>query len=166
MTKMSNIILIGMPGCGKSTCGVLAAKIGCMKFLDTDLVIQENEGKRLQNIIDTQGEEYFARCEEKWVCSVNCDNTVIATGGSVVYSDKSMQHLKSLGKVVYLKISLEDMLKRINNFETRGILLHDGQTLEDMYAERCSLYERYADSVIECDNSSTVENTAHKIMGM
>ena len=105
---MENIILIGMPGCGKSTCGVLAAKLMCKRFIDTDLVIQQHEGQRLQQIIDKKGNDYFAKCEEKWVCTVNDCNSIIATGGSVVYSQKAMEHLKSIGKVVYLKISFED----------------------------------------------------------
>ena len=160
---MENIILIGMPGCGKSTCGVLAAKLMCKRFIDTDLVIQQHEGQRLQQIIDKKGNDYFAKCEEKWVCTVNDCNSIIATGGSVVYSQKAMEHLKCIGKVVYLKISFDNMKKRICNLETRGILLKDGYTLEDMYNERCALYNKYADVIIECDDEHTVEQTAQQI---
>ena len=158
-----NIILIGPPGCGKSTCGVLAAKIACMHFVDTDLVIQQNEGKILQQIIDENGNDYFEKCEEKWVCSVNEQNCIIATGGSVVYSEKSMAHLKSIGKIVYLKISYDDMNKRLTNLDTRGVLMKNGDTLLDMYNERVELYEKYADVTIECNEKSTIEQTARKI---
>ena len=158
-----NIILIGPPGCGKSTCGVLAAKIACMHFVDTDLVIQQNEVKILQQIIDENGNDYFEKCEEKWVCSVNEQNCIIATGGSVVYSEKSMAHLKSIGKIVYLKISYDDMKKRITNLDTRGVLMKNGDTLLDMYNERVELYEKYADVTIECNERSTIEQTARKI---
>ena len=161
---MDNIILIGMPGCGKSTCGVLAAKMMCKRFIDTDLVIQQGEGKIRQQIIDENGADYFAQCEEKWVCAVDEQNCIIATGGSVVYSQKAMEHLKSIGKVVYLKISFDNMKNRIHNLETRGILLKHGYTLLDMYNERCALYEKYADAVIECDDNHTVEQTARQII--
>ena len=97
---MDNIILIGMPGCGKSTCGVLAAKLMCKKFIDTDLIIQQGENMRLQQIINERGSEYFAQCEEKYVSTVDGHNCVIATGGSVVYSEKAMEHLRSIGKVI------------------------------------------------------------------
>ena len=162
----NNIILIGPPGCGKSTCGVLAAKIACMRFVDTDLIIQQNEGKILQQIIDENGNDYFEKCEEKWVCSVNEQNCIIATGGSVVYSEKSMSHLKSIGKIVYLKISYDDMKKRITNLDTRGVLMKNGNTLRDMYNERVALYEKYADVTIECTERSTIEQTARKIAGV
>lgn len=161
---MDNIILIGMPGCGKSTCGVLAAKMMCKHFIDTDLVIQQGEGKILQQIIDENGTDYFAQCEEKWVCTVDEQNCIIATGGSVVYSQKAMEHLKSIGKVVYLKISFDNMKKRIHNLESRGILLKHGYTLLDMYNERCALYEKYADAIIECDDNHTIEQTARQII--
>lgn len=163
---MDNIILIGMPGCGKSTCGVLAAKLMCKKFIDTDLIIQQGENMRLQQIINERGSEYFAQCEEKYVSTVDEHNCVIATGGSVVYSEKAMEHLRSIGKVIYLKISLENMKKRIRNLSTRGILLKDGYTLDDMYEERCALYEKYADEVINCDDKHSVEQTAAMIAGV
>ena len=162
----NNIILIGPPGCGKSTCGVLAAKIACMRFVDTDLIIQQHEGKILQQIIDENGNDYFEKCEEKWVCSVNEQICIIATGGSVVYSEKSMSHLKSIGKIVYLKISYDDMKKRITNLDTRGVLMKNGNTLRDMYNERVALYEKYADVTIECTERSTIEQTARKIAGV
>ena len=137
-----------------------------MRFVDTDLIIQQHEGKILQQIIDENGNDYFEKCEEKWVCSVNEQNCIIATGGSVVYSEKSMSHLKSIGKIVYLKISYDDMKKRITNLDTRGVLMKNGNTLRDMYNERVALYEKYADVTIECTERSTIEQTARKIAGV
>lgn len=159
---MKNIILIGMPGCGKSTCGVLAAKSLCMSFVDTDLLIQEAEGMTLQNIIDTKGLECFEECEEKCLSSLTLKNSVISTGGSAVYYDTSMKHLKEMGQVVYLKISYEEMMNRIKNITSRGIALSEGETLEEMFARREKLYEKYADITIECDNS-TVEQTVQQL---
>ena len=104
----SNIILIGMPGSGKSTCGVVSAKMLLKNFYDTDLLIQNLEGKSLQEIIDKNGVEYFAKAEERAVLSLDIKGTVIATGGSVVYSDKAMEHLKSLGKIIYLHLNIND----------------------------------------------------------
>ena len=133
-----NIILIGMPGSGKSTCGVVAAKLLLKNFFDTDLLIQNREGQRLQQIIDEKGLDYFARAEEEAVLSLDIAGTVIATGGSVVYSPAAMEHLR------------------------RGVVLQAGYTLQDMYKERLPLYRRYADAVIKCDNN-TVEQTAQQI---
>lgn len=159
----SNIILIGMPGSGKSTCGVLAAKALLKNFFDTDLLIQNLEEKRLQQIIDENGTEYFEAAEEAAILSLNIKGTVIATGGSVVYSDKAMRHLKSLGKVIYLHLDYEEMESRINNITTRGVVLKQGSTLLDMYNERLPLYEKYADFVVEC-TENTVEETVEKIV--
>lgn len=161
-----NITLIGMPGCGKSTCGILAAKILCKSFLDTDLLIQENEGMKLQEIIDKKGDEYFAKAEENAIVTLYTRNCVIATGGSVVYSAKSMAHLKDESVVIYLKISYQSMKSRIKNLASRGILLKDGKTLLDMYNERVPLYEKYADITVECDSNAieaTVETICEKI---
>lgn len=149
-----NIILIGMPGAGKSTCGVLAAKMLLKNFFDTDLLIQSMESKRLQQIIDEKGVEAFKKAEEQAVLSLDIKGTVIATGGSVVYSEKAMRHLKSMGKVIYMHLSFEEMKKRIVNLSTRGIVLENGETLLDMYNERLPLYEKYADYVIDCDGNS------------
>ena len=146
----SNIILIGMPGSGKSTCGVVSAKMLLKNFYDTDLLIQNLEGKSLQEIIDKNGVEYFAKAEERAILSLDIKGTVIATGGSVVYSDKAMEHLKSLGKIIYLHLSYEDMCKRISNLETRGIVLQNGETLEDMYNERLPLYNKCCHRRIGC----------------
>lgn len=159
---MSNIVLIGMPGSGKSTCGVVAAKMLLKNFFDTDLLIQNIENSALQDIINNKGNDYFEKAEESAVLSLDINGTVIATGGSVVYSHKAMEHLKKLGKIIYLHISYEDMCQRISNLSTRGVLIKNGETLKDMYDERLPLYEKWADAVIDCSDSS-VEQTAIKI---
>ncbi|PKL70650.1 MAG: shikimate kinase [Methanomicrobiales archaeon HGW-Methanomicrobiales-1] len=147
---MKNIILIGMPGAGKSTMGVILAKTRGMKFIDTDIAIQETTGRLLQEIIDTDGPGAFKILEEKTILSLHCHNTVIATGGSVVFSERAMQHLKSGGIIIYLQISFDEMAKRLRNSAARGIVLIAGQDLRDMYDQRISLYEKYADITIDC----------------
>ena len=160
---MKNIVLIGMPGCGKSTCGVLAAKALCKDFVDTDLIIQQNEKMPLQTIIDKKGNDYFATAEERAICQTRFENAVIATGGSVVYSHKAMEHLKESAVIIYLRISFETMLKRITNMNSRGILLRKGETIEAMYNERESLYKKYADRIVDCDEKD-IETTVSKII--
>ena len=160
---MSNIILIGMPGAGKSTCGVLAAKLLLKNFFDTDLLIQNLEGKSLQAIIDEKGTDYFQSAEEKAIRSLDINGTVIATGGSVVYSEKAMEHLRSLGKIIYLHLDYETMKGRIRNVSTRGLVLRNGSTLKDMYDERLPLYEKYAEKIVICDGN-TAQETAEKIV--
>lgn len=159
----SNIILIGMPASGKSTCGVLAAKSLLKNFFDTDLLIQNLEGRRLQEIIDEKGNSYFEDAEERAVLSLDIQGSVIATGGSVVYSEKAMKHLKQLGKIIYLHLNYETMVKRLNNITTRGVVLRSGSTILDMYNERLPLYEKYADDIVNCDNLS-VEDTVFEIV--
>ena len=159
----SNIVLIGMPGSGKSTCGVLAAKALLKNFFDTDLLLQNLEGKRLQSIINENGIEYFNKAEERAILSLDIKGTVIATGGSVVYSEKAMAHLRSLGKIIYLRLSYDEMEGSIKNITTRGIVLKEGETLLDMYNERAPLYERYADEILNCDGM-TVEETVESIV--
>ncbi len=158
-----NVVLIGMPASGKSTCGVIAAKVLLKNFFDTDLLVQGLEQSRLQELIDTRGTDYFFEAEEKAILSLKLEATVIATGGSVIYSEKAMQHLKSLGKVIYLRMSYEKMLERINDLTTRGIVVKKGTTLLDMYNERIPLYEKYADCIIDCDRN-TVEETVEEII--
>jgi shikimate kinase len=149
---MKNIILIGMPGAGKSTVGVILAKTLGRKFVDTDLVIQEHAGRLLQEIIDTDGPDAFKKIEEETVLSLHRRNSVIATGGSVVFSGPAMEYLKANGIVVYLKISFEEMEKRLRNITTRGLVLSRGETLREMYDERVPLYEKYADITIGCSD--------------
>lgn len=151
LEEKGNIVLIGMPGAGKSTIGVVLAKTLGMRFLDTDLVIQERENQLLQTIIDQDGMDAFLSAEAAAVLSVEGQNMIIATGGSVVYSEAAMEHLKSLGPVVYLDVSYEEINRRINNITTRGIAIREGATLKDVYEERLPLYDNFLDIRIECD---------------
>ena len=146
---MNSVTLIGMPGVGKSTIGVVLAKVLGYQFLDSDLLIQKEENRRLSRIIEEEGAEGFMAIENRVNASIDVTDTVIATGGSVVYCEEAMQHLKSVGKVVYLKLSLTSLSKRLGNLKGRGVLLKDGQTLEDLYTERIPLYEKYADIVVD-----------------
>ena len=146
-----NIILIGMPGCGKSTIGVLLAKNLAYGFLDSDLVIQEQSGRKLQEMIDEMGPEAFSAFEDAVNATLIPHNTVIATGGSAVYGTRAMEHFKEIGTVVYLKASYETIEKRIRNFATRGIVIPEGQTFRDVYNERTALYEKYADITVDVD---------------
>jgi len=145
-----NIVLVGMPGVGKSTVGVLLAKALSRAFVDTDVLIQQREGRRLQDIIDAMGMEAFCRMEERYVLSLECVRTVIATGGSVVYSDRAMAHLKSDGVAVLLDLPLKALRERLEDLDSRGIVMAPGQTLEGLYRERRPLYMRYADVTIDC----------------
>ncbi len=160
---MKNVVLIGMPGSGKSCCGILAARELNMSFLDTDLVIQKLAGKSLQNIIDESGIDAFLAEEERALLTVNEENTVVATGGSAVFSDEGMRHLKENGTVVYLKVGYKEMKKRIDNLNTRGVVLKEGETLRGMYNERLPLYEKWAEETIECDGC-TVEEAVAKLI--
>ena len=162
---MNNIILIGMAGCGKSTVGMLLAKALGMSFLDTDLVIQRREGKKLQEIINGNGLEYFKRAEDAALLSVETDNTVIATGGSAVYYDDAMKHLKAGGKCVWLALPFDVIERRIRNIKTRGIAIAPGKTLRDVFEERQPLYERYADIRVDCAGSAE-DNVAEIIKAL
>ena len=139
-----------MPSAGKSTVGVILAKTLGMNFIDTDIAIQENSRRLLQEIIDTDGPDAFKKIEEKTILSLHCHRAVIATGGSAVFSERAMEHLTQDGVVVYLKISFDEMEKRLRNITTRGIVLIAGQGLFDMYTQRIPLYEKYADITIDC----------------
>ena len=134
---------------GKSTIGVVLAKVLGYQFLDSDLLIQKQEGRKLHQIISQEGNEGFKIIENRVNASIQAEETVIATGGSVIYCPEAMEHLKSIGTVVYLKLSLEPLSKRLGNLKGRGVLLKEGQTLEDLYRERTPLYEKYADIVID-----------------
>ncbi len=157
-----NIVLTGMPASGKSTVGVILAKVLGMNFIDTDLVIQKREDALLHEIIKSKGVEGFLKCEEDAVLSINTDNSIIATGGSVVYSEKGMKHLSENGKVVYLKVDKKELFSRLKNINERGVVLRDGESLEEMYDERSVLYEKFAEIVIDEANSS-IEETVVKI---
>ena len=160
---MNNITLIGMPGAGKSTIGVVLAKVLGYQFLDSDLLIQKQEKRRLSEIIEEEGYKGFKDVENRVNTSIEAENTVIATGGSVVYCEEAMEHLKSIGTVVYLKLSLNALSKRLGNLKGRGVLLREGQTLTNLYEERTPLYEKYADVVIE-ELGEGIEETARKII--
>ena len=161
---MENITLIGMPGSGKSTVGVLLAKFLGYGFLDVDLIIQQREQALLQDIIDKRGVSAFLDCEEAAVCSLNCTNHVIAPGGSAVLRETAAAHLKSLGTVVYLNVPLEELAQRIQNMSTRGIAMEKGQTLADVMAARTPLYQQYADLVIDCSGNQSLAQTAQIIL--
>jgi shikimate kinase len=158
----SNIILIGMAGSGKSTVGVLIAKMLGYDFLDTDLIIQKRENKLLQNIIDCDGLDYFKSAEESALLSIIAESTVIATGGSAVYCDAAMKKLKENGVCVWLYLPFSEINRRIMNPKTRGIAISPGMTLEDVYNEREPLYQKYADLRIDCVQG--VEENARQII--
>ena len=146
---MGNIVLIGMPGCGKSTVGVLLAKALGMHFVDTDVVFQAREGKKLQRIIEEIGIDSFLQKEEEAILGFTWDKTVIATGGSVVYGKRAMKHLHENGLVVYIRLPYAEIERRLSNLATRGVTLREGQTLLDLYQERIPLYEKEADIVFD-----------------
>ncbi|MDD5948249.1 MAG: shikimate kinase [Lachnospiraceae bacterium] len=146
---MNNVTLIGMPGCGKSTIGVVLAKVLGYRFVDTDLLIQERESMLLHEIIREKGTEAFARIEEEVNAHVQGNKMVIATGGSVVYGQKAMEHLRSISTVVYIRLPLAELEHRLGNIRRRGVLLREGQTLTDLYEERCPLYEKYAHIAVD-----------------
>lgn len=156
--NMNNVTLIGMPGSGKSTIGVILAKALRYQFLDTDLLIQKEENRSLAEIIAQEGTERFKEIENRVNASVHVTDTVIAPGGSVIYCDEAMKHLRSIGKVIYLKLSLESVSARLGNLQDRGVLLKEGQTLKDLYEERVPLYERYADVVVDEDGKNLEES--------
>lgn len=160
---MNNIILIGMPACGKSVTGVVLAKILNKNFIDADLLIQEYAGKSLQRIIDEDGIDEFKRIEEEVLSGIEVDNTVIATGGSAVYYRQAMEHLKAGGKVVYLEASIGTIKERLRNIKTRGVAMGKGQSLEELYDMRLPLYKKYADVTVHTGRSS-IEDTLADIV--
>lgn len=154
MSKKSNIVLIGMPGAGKSTLGIVLAKILNRSFIDADLVIQSQCDKTLQKIIDAMGPEAFIEIEGQVLSDMQAENTVIATGGSAVYSDAAMKHLAEIGTVVYLEISYESLVSRLNDLHERGVVLKGGisMSLRELYDEREPLYRQYADIIVNVDD--------------
>ena len=154
---MNNIILIGMPGSGKTTIGTeLSEKMG-YGYIDSDSVIVAREGKRLNELIEQVGREAFLDIEAKINSELCADRCVIATGGSVVYREKAMEKLKTMGKIVYLKLSLQTIESRLGDLKKRGVAIKEGFTLQDLYAERAPLYEKYADIVVPLDNKTIAE---------
>ena len=164
LEKDSNIILIGMAGAGKSTIGVLLAKALSRNFLDTDVFIQAVFKKTLQEIIDKQGVEAFCKIEEEYVTCIDIKNAVIATGGSVVYSEKAMKHLSGIGLIIHLDLDYDTIEKRVTDLYTRGVVMEKGQTLRILYEKRQPLYRKYAQITIDCLNK-THENIVDEIIG-
>lgn len=159
---MKNIVLIGMPGAGKSTIGVILAKVAGMNFVDADLLIQAREKRLLSRIIEEEGVDGFIAIEERVNAGIQAENSVIATGGSVVYGPKAMEHLREIGTVVYLRLPYEEISARLRNIKGRGVVLKQGQTLRDLYEERTRLYEKYAHIIVDEEGLSveeTVEST-------
>lgn len=151
-SNKTNLVLIGMPGSGKSTIGVLLAKKTSRDFVDTDVVIQTHEHRSLQDIVDNDGYMVLREIEEKWVSTLVVEHTVISTGGSVVYSGKSMAHLAQGGVIIFLDVSLDTLKKRITDYDQRGIARRPDQSFEELFEERSVLYRRYADITITCDD--------------
>lgn len=160
---MKNIVLIGMPGVGKSTIGVILAKQLGYEFVDSDLVIQKRENRLLREIIEQEGVDGFIQVENQVNASLRVEKSIIATGGSVVYGREAMEHLKKIGKIVYLRLSYESLERRLGNLKGRGVILRDGQTLKHIYEERVPLYEMYADYTIDEENLD-IEGTLQKIL--
>jgi len=152
MNAKDNIILIGMPGAGKSTVGVVLAKKLGFHFLDSDLVIQKQYGKLLHELIEEYGVEGFWKLENNVNAGLQVRETIVATGGSAVYGKEAMEHLRQIGMVVYLQLPYAEIEDRLGDLNARGVTLHQGQTLEDLYEERVPLYEKYADIMISCEH--------------
>lgn len=164
MAEKSNVVLIGMPGSGKSTLGIVLAKIINKDFLDADIVIQNQCDKTLQKLIDAMGPDGFIEVENQILRGLTAENTVIATGGSAVYSDEAMQHLAEIGTVVYLKISYEQLVNRLSDLQERGVVLKGGigMSLRELYDERLPLYEKYAGITVDVDDL-TITAAARKV---
>lgn len=159
---MNNIVLIGMPGVGKSSVGVVLAKVLGYEFVDSDLVIQREEKRLLKDIIAEDGNDAFIEIENRINAKLSVDNSVIATGGSVIYGKEAMEHLKEIGTVVYLRAGLDTIKSRLTNLLGRGVAMKKGQSLESLYKERTPLYEHYSDVIIDMDGA-TIEETVKKI---
>lgn len=161
---MDNIILIGMPGCGKSTLGVvLARKLG-YGYLDTDSFISQREKSTLQDIIDKRGLNYFLDIESSVGSEIVCDRVIIATGGSMIMSEKAMDNLKSLGKVIYINVPIDELKRRLGNFSDRGIAMKNGETLDDILKKRTPYYSKYADLVVDYKDGNSLEETVNDII--
>ena len=161
--KKNNLVLIGMPGVGKSTVGVILAKVLGYEFLDSDLLIQKEEKALLREIIEREGLDGFLDIENRVNGSIEVSNAVIATGGSVVYCQEAMKHLKEIGTIIYLKLDYSILQRRLGNLKGRGVVLREGQTLKGLFDERTPLYEKYADVVVD-EKKLNVEQTLQKIL--
>ena len=159
----SNITLIGMPGAGKSTVSIGLAKLLCKTFIDADLVIQHNEGKRLHKIIEEIGNDKFLKLENHTLANLNVHNAIVSTGGSAIFGKEAMEHLKKTSTVVYLRVPYDVIQQRLGSLKRRGVVFEEGQTLRDIYDVRCPLYEKYADIVVDCNNDTDIQETAIKI---
>jgi shikimate kinase len=148
--KDRNVILIGMCGVGKSTVGVILAKMMSRYFLDSDVFIQAIQDRDLQHIIDTEGLAAFCKIEEEYVTCIDVKNAVIATGGSVVYSPQAMRHLASTGIIIHLDLDFETIANRVTNLYARGVVMEKGQSLESLYEKRQPLYQQYAQLTVDC----------------
>lgn len=164
MAEKNNVVLIGMPGSGKSTLGIVLAKIMTKDFIDADIVIQNQCDKTLQKIIDACGPEGFIEVENEILSKIDAENSVIATGGSAVYSDEAMKHLAEIGTVVYLKISYDQLVNRLSDLQERGVVLKGGigMSLKELYDERLPLYEHYAGITVDV-NDLTITAAARKV---
>ena len=158
----NNVVLIGMPGCGKSTVGVVLAKNMGLRFMDSDICIQEQENSLLHEIIAREGMEGFLAIENRVNASLDVENYVIATGGSAIYGTEAMEHLSVIGTIVYLKLSYEEIRERLGDLVKRGVTFREGQTLLDLYEERTPLYEKYADIILDC-NGKSIREIVHEI---
>jgi shikimate kinase len=154
---MKNIVLIGMPGAGKSTVGVILAKVLGYHFIDSDLLIQEQEQCLLKDIIERDGLDGLIAVEEQVNQNIQAEHAVIATGGSVIYGAKAMEHLCQIGTVVYIRLSFETIDQRLGNIKQRGVVYREGQTLKSLYEERCPYYEKYAHIIIDAEGLDTEE---------
>ncbi len=155
-----NLVLIGMPGAGKSTVGVVLAKNIGLRFVDSDICIQEEENRLLHEIIAQDGLDAFAAIENRVNASLQVKNSVIATGGSVVYGKEAMEHLARIGTVIYLKLPYEEIKARLGDLTKRGVAFQNGQSLKDLYEERVPLYEKYAEITIDCHEKAIREIVA------
>ena len=160
---MKNVVLIGMPGAGKSTIGVILAKVMGYQFIDSDLLIQEQEKCLLKDIIERDGLEGLLYIEEQVNSKISVKESVIATGGSVIYGENAMKHLREIGIVVYIQLSYETINNRLGNIRQRGVVFREGQTLKDLYVERCPLYEKYAHITVNAENLG-IEEVMEKIV--
>ena len=163
MAKKDNLILIGMPASGKSTVGVILAKVIGYDFIDSDLLIQKKEGMRLADIIKKKGIDGFLEVENEVNASIEASQCVIATGGSAVYGEEAMKHLREIGAVIYLQVDYSVIQKRLHNIRQRGVVLREGQTLQDLYDERTVLYEKYADLIVR-EGSGEIEAVVARII--